>query len=227
MAQLPLRQWASAIFRRPSALLEEINSNAAMVAWSRENETDRIFPHRYELYDFLQTQVIGTGPIDYLEFGVFRGDSILRWAGQNRAPSSRFFGFDSFDGLPEAWSGAREAKKEGHFTTGGAIPATDDPRVRFVKGWFQETLRPFLEDFEPLNRIVLHNDSDLYSSTLYTLTMMDRFLKPGSIIIFDEFYSSSHEFRAFVDYTRSYLRSYRVLGAVSQHPYAQIAFELE
>jgi hypothetical protein len=35
---------------------------------------------------------------------------------------------------------------------------------------------------------VIHNDSDLYSSTLYALTMMDRIVPLDAIVIFDEFW---------------------------------------
>jgi hypothetical protein len=29
-------------------------------------------------------------------------------------------------------------------SVGGVIPKTDDLRIKFVKGWFNQTLRPFL-----------------------------------------------------------------------------------
>jgi len=40
-----------------------------------------------------------------LEFGVWQGESTRFFAGLNRSPSSRFYGFDSFEGLPEDWRG--------------------------------------------------------------------------------------------------------------------------
>jgi O-methyltransferase len=148
-------------------------------------------------------------PIDYLEFGVHKGDSIVRWAELNRNPESRFFGFDSFEGLPEDYN---PSYRRGTFDTGSAEPRINDPRVSFVKGWFQRTLPGFVDGFTPRSRLVVHNDSDLYSSTLFVLTEMDRFLVPGTIIIFDEFSSPLHEFRAFHDYLSAYMRESKALA---------------
>lgn len=58
----------------------------------------------------------------------------------NTCPDSRFFGFDTFEGLPEDWTAGNTRK--GGFDVGGAVPDLPDPRVRFVKGLFQETRRP-------------------------------------------------------------------------------------
>ena len=81
-----------------------------------------------------------------------------------------YFLFDSFEGLPEAWGHA--APKT--FTTGGAIPAAADPRVSFVKGWFQNTLPDFLAAtrLNPDRPVLVHYDADLYTSTLFILTTL-------------------------------------------------------
>jgi hypothetical protein len=110
---------------------------------------------------------------------------------------------------------------------GGVIPQTDDSRIHFIKGLFQDTLRDFLSGYEPCGRVVVHNDSDLYSSTLYCLTMLDSILVSGSLLIFDEFYSSSHEFQAFSDYAAAYRRKYSALAAVGRDPYKQIVIRLD
>ncbi len=57
----------------------------------------------------------------------------------------------------------------------------------------------------------------LYSSTLYVLTLANYIIVPGTIIIFDEFYSTMHEFRALDDYCISYMRSYEVIAATRNH----------
>ena len=80
-------------------------------------------------------------PILFLEFGVFEGNSIRRWAKLNSHPESRFVGFDSFEGLPTKW----RQRPAGHFSTGGQPPDIDDPRVSFVKGWFHDTVPGFLD----------------------------------------------------------------------------------
>ena len=46
-------------------------------------------------------------------------------------------------------------------------------RISFVKGWFQNTLPGFLNGFSPRSRLIVHNDSDLYSSTLFTLANLN------------------------------------------------------
>jgi O-methyltransferase len=70
------------------------------------------------------------------------------------------------------YSVAEEAPK-GPFSVGGVVPQTNDSRIRFVKGWFKDTLRPFLQGFGRRSRLVIHNDGDLFSSTLFTLVTLD------------------------------------------------------
>jgi O-methyltransferase len=199
---------AALAFRRYSLRLDQINHNAALSHWLRGHKMKE-FATRRELHRHVG-ELLG-GPVDYLEFGVYRGESIKMWAELNRHESSRFFGFDSFEGLPEAWG---KATRPGDFNVGGELPRTDDPRMSFVKGWFNDTLVPFLETFEPRAPLVIHNDSDLYPSTLYILTKLDPILVKGSVLIFDEFYSALHELRAFQDYTSAYRRQLHPIGRV-------------
>jgi len=118
-----------------------LNNNAAFVAMRRRRFSGiPEFAERIGLYRHLATMVGGV-PIDYLEFGVWKGDSIRSWSGLNAHPESRFVGFDTFEGLPEDW-GSDHPK--GTFTTQGQTPSIDDTRVSFIKGLFQQTLKPFL-----------------------------------------------------------------------------------
>lgn len=78
---------------------------------------------------------------------------------------------------------------------------------------FQESLPNFLKHFSPKNRLVIHIDSDLYTSSLFLLTKLNDVMVPGTIVIFDEFGDVQHEFRAFFDYVTSYQRKYRVVSA--------------
>lgn len=184
-----------------------------------------MFKERNKMYDFLNREIISNKPIDYLEFGVFKGMSIKYWAGINSDSHSRFVGFDTFTGLPENWDHFSYTVKEKTFDVAGALPQIDDTRVSFVKGLFQDTLPKFLEEYEPTNPLVIHNDSDLYSSTLYVLTYANDIIVPGTIIIFDEFYGILHEFRALEDYCVSYMRSYEVITATQD--YEQIAIKIK
>ena len=104
--------------------------------------------------------------------------------------------------------------KKGDFGVGGSVPEINDPRVSFVKGWFNDTLPGFLSDFKPKSRLIIHNDSDLYSSTLFCLSELNKIILPGTILVFDEFYSALHEFRALNDYLSAYRRSCHPIGLV-------------
>ena len=167
------------------------------------------FDTREAMWDHLSEQ--HQDRIDYLEFGVHEGHSLLHWAGTNTLPQSRFFGFDTFEGLPETWN---EAYPKGHFNTGGQAPKTTDPRVVFIKGLFQDSLPTFLGTFELHGRpLIVHIDCDLYASALYCLARLDPYIRPGTIIIFDEFGDVLHEFRAFNDYITSHRRAVELVCA--------------
>lgn len=164
---------------------------------------------RTSLYEQVAREVVGDRPVWYLEFGVFKGSTIAWWAKRSTSPSSAFVGFDSFEGLPEAWGDMTA----GTFSTGGALPDIRDERVRFEKGWFSATVPGFLGRQSAGDRVlVAHLDADLYSSTLLVLLHLAPHLIPGSVLIFDEFSDYEDEFRALHDAVAAYPFSYRVLG---------------
>lgn len=173
---------------------------------------DFSYGQRDVFYRFINARVVGKAPIDYLEFGVAAGESIRAWSRLNTAPGSRFFGFDSFEGLPEDWM---EDSPKGAFGTDGRVPVIDDPRVSFVKGLFQETIDGFSLGFRPENRLVMHMDADLYSSTLYVLMHFERHMKPGTILLFDEFTARNctDEYAALKDFCRACRRDYKIVAA--------------
>jgi O-methyltransferase len=179
------------------------------------------FEDRSEFYEFVQSSVIGDEPIDFLEFGVFQGDSIREWSLMNQHSGSRFYGFDSFEGLPDAW---RKGQGRGHFNMQGTMPEIADARVKLIKGWFDETVPDFLREFTPKNRVVVHLDADLYSSTLGPLIHLGRYLQAGSLLIFDEFYDRNHEFKAFQDFLKISRHRYRLIGQMEN--YAKVCIAL-
>jgi len=141
---------------------------------------------------------------------------------------SMFYGFDTFTGLPQAWENFTGSRDKNAFDVGGKYPQIDDERVSFIKGMFQDTLPEFLKNYNSNRQLLIHNDSDLYSSTLYVLTAANSIIVPGTIILFDEFSSILNEFRALEDYCSSYIREYEVIAAtISPHDYySQIAIRM-
>ncbi len=138
-----------------------------------------------------------------LEFGVFGGNSIRRFA---RALSARgdertIFGFDSFEGLEENWSGIVGGVKS-KFSTQGKLPPVPQ-NVRLIKGWVQDTLPDFLNSTEDEPIAFIHCDLDTYTPTRFVLeNVRDRCLS-GTTILFDELYGypnwRQHEYRALTE----------------------------
>jgi hypothetical protein len=214
---------AAQLFPWHIGLLDKINGIALIQRWIA-GQGGRIptFGDLHDFYRYVHHEVCGGTAIDFLEFGVYTGDSIRFWSQMNRDPPSRFIGFDSFEGLPEDWV---ENYPKGTFDVGGAVPQIDDERVSFIKGLFQNTLPGFLKGFTPRSRLVVHNDSDLYSSTLFTLASLDALLIPGAVVIFDEFRGATHEFRAFADYRNAFLRSARAVAMTSNADQVTFVFD--
>jgi hypothetical protein len=194
---------------RPVRFFDLVNASARFAAVRRKFATVPRFELRLEMHALAHSQ-LAPGPVQYLEFGVWQGESLRYWTRLNSHPESRFFGFDTFEGLPEDWVAGHP---RGTFDVGGDFPAIDDARARFIKGLFQDTLETFLATFQRGPQLVLHVDCDLYSSTLYVLATLDRVLQPGDLIIFDDFHSLTHEFAAFQDYERAFYRRWRPVAA--------------
>jgi hypothetical protein len=176
---------------------------------------------REGIYDYINDQFVKDETLSYLEFGVYKGDSISYWTHINRNENSEFVGFDTFTGLPENWDNMLGGMRKNYFSTNGVTPDIQDKRCSFVKGMFQDTLKDFLNTFKPKNKLIIHNDSDLYTSTLFTLAKLSPFLVKDVIIIFDEFSSILHEMRAFQDFTSSHLIKYKILCHTKN--YSQVA----
>ena len=181
------------------------------------------FKKKQEMYDYINKEFVSNTPLSYLEFGVFQGASIRYWTDINKNAKSEFVGFDTFTGLPENWYNISVSLRKNHFNVNGVTPDIKDERCRFIKGLFQDTLDDFLKQFKPKEKLVIHNDSDLYSSTLFMLVKVHHLLAKGSIIIFDEFSSPLHEMRALNDFAASHMFNYRIIA--NTEGYRQVAIE--
>jgi hypothetical protein len=124
----------------PSQRIEILNLLLELGQWLKVNPFPVHFESRQDLYRHLNNEIAANGPIDYLEFGVYQGDAINFWTDLNRHPDSRFFGFDTFEGLPEDWRFFTSVVPRGTWGMGGKPPEIRDPRVNFIKGIFQESL---------------------------------------------------------------------------------------
>lgn len=199
--------------------IERAMSQLVAGHWFRAHDFPRtpLYASRYELYTALARR-IADEQVLYLEFGVFQGASLRAWSQLLRNPLSELHGFDSFQGLPEGWNAYNP---QGKFDIQGAIPRFDDHRVVLHTGWFHETLPGFA--LPQCERLLVHIDADLYSSTKYVLETLKDSIRPGTILLFDEFYDHMNELRAFSELLESSDMTFRFLGGATS--LSQCAFE--
>ncbi len=205
----------------PSRLLHFAGYMSRLSKWIRKHKNIEFsdfynskhnYAKRYDLYEHvIKNQKFEDDTIDYLEFGVSRGVSFKWWMERIKHQDARFYGFDTFSGLPEDWG----PFKKGDMDNGDTPPEIDDKRHTFYQGLFQQTLVPFLAQYKTNNRKVIHMDADIYSATLYVLTLITPYLNPGDIIFFDEFNVPMHEFKAFSEWQKAFYVKVEVLGAVN------------
>ncbi len=187
---------------RDPKLAAVVESRAFLLA---EAGSSPRFGCRFDLLD----HALGRAPKNghNLEFGVRWGVS-ARWLA-NRL--DRLHGFDSLQGLPEAWLPGESA---GSYGTGGTAPPLPD-NVTLHAGWFEDTLPLFLEQHAgPVSFV--HVDCDIYSSTKTVLTLLAPRLGAGTVIVFDEYHSypgwREHEFRAFQEFLAEQGAAFTYLG---------------
>lgn len=169
----------------------------------------------------LEKENLKKEPINYLEFGVATGQSFRWFLSRATNPESRFYGFDTFTGLPEDFG----VFKKGMFNNNTEAPQIDDKRATFFQGLFQQTLPEFLPELNNARRNIIMMDADLHSATLYVLASLAPFLKKDDIIFFDEFAVPTHEFKAFHDFVHSYYINLKLIAAANNYYF--VAFRVE
>ncbi len=148
-------------------------------------------------------------PGDLAEFGVGSGVSLLAFVrindvlqkGLDERARRHIYGFDSFEGLPKLSSfdspsagaeGGGQMKPGGY--SGAAAYASlvrylaSHGNVTLFKGWFSQTLPPFLEKNQHVGFALVHVDCDLYESTRDCLSLVLSRVVPGGIVLFDEIF---------------------------------------
>jgi Methyltransferase domain len=152
----------------------------------------------------------------FVEFGVWQGRTINAIA-DHVGSVILVHGFDSFEGLPEDWQGPYV---KGAFHMGGKLPRVR-PNVRLHAGWSSETLPLFAKEYPTESIAFMHVDCDLYSSTKTVFDHLGERLRPGSVIVFDEYFNypgwREHEYRAFQEFARTRSLKYRYLMYNTHH----------
>lgn len=161
-----------------------------------------------EILSLALEQVKNRGGL-FLEFGVFSGRTINHIAAQI---DHKIYGFDSFEGLPERW---RDGIGSGHFKLKeGSLPKVR-ANVELVKGWFEKTLPRFLQEHAG-DVSFMHVDCDLYSSTTTIFSQLESRIKPGTVIVFDEYFNypgwKEGEFKAFQEFISRVQLQYEYLS---------------
>jgi Macrocin-O-methyltransferase (TylF) len=173
--------------------------------------------HQSVLDSAIGIQMINQVHGDYLEFGVFKGDRLIQAyetanfltkrirsgkdpylskASTSNLEAMRFFGFDSFQGLPKASAidvaeGQETWIGEGGFSASLAEVTTLMPRkglesnrIRLVKGWFNDTLNDATKQQHALKSAsIVYVDCDYYESAVPALEFITDLLVDGSIVI--------------------------------------------
>jgi len=137
-----------------------------------------VFPSRFALLEHALKLVQPDGL--RLEFGVYQGESVNHLASVD---GMRWFGFDSFEGLPSRWE---LSFTKGKFTTHGALPPVRN-NVTLVKGWYSDTIPDFVRSMGQIHVAFLHIDCDLYQSARTVLSALGDGISAGTIIVFDEY----------------------------------------
>jgi O-methyltransferase len=137
---------------------------------------------------------------DYCEFGLFKGYSF--WKAQQQATkhrlTCRFFGFDSFAGLPEV--AGLDRTDHGEFRKGQyscsqqevvanleAAGGIDWARTFLIRGYFEQSLTPHVIETHRIRKVgVAMIDCDLYSSTVEVLNFLRGLIGDKSVLIMDD-----------------------------------------
>ena len=185
-----------------------VASTAAFV--QREMREARHFGHPHATLEHA-VALAPTGGMA-LEFGVFTGTTLKIIAAAREAGG--VYGFDSFEGLPENW---RTGFTAGTF---GVDVPPEIPGAELVVGLFEDTLPGFLAA-HPGPVDLLHIDADLYSAAVTVLTQVGPRLRPGSVIVFDEFFNypgwEDHEARAWREYVAAHDLGFRYEAYTLDH----------
>ena len=166
---------------------------------------------RLENLQFCLTQVLRNNiPGDFIETGVWRGGASIFARGVLKAYGVRdraVWVADSFEGLPRPDGRYQQDAGDKHWKSNPVLGISLeqvkanfarygllDEQVRFLVGWFKDTLPT-----APIQQLaILRLDGDMYSSTTDALQSLYAKLSPGGYLIVDD-YGSTPPCRQAVD----------------------------
>jgi O-methyltransferase len=167
--------------------------------WPMEADT-MIGLKRLDNIQYCVTEVIRNGvPGDLIEAGVWRGGASIFMRAVLKAYGDRsrvIWVADSFEGLPEPDGRYPQDAGDRHWTMKEALGISLeqvksnfskygllDEQVRFLVGWFKDTL-----PVAPIDRLaVLRLDGDMYSSTMDALKSLYHRVSLGGYVIVDDY----------------------------------------
>jgi len=134
---------------------------------------------------------------DYLEFGVFNGSSLgsaYLTAKKMNLKSTRFFGFDSFQGLPKGTDEEHDILQKGFYGCSFEKMkdclkrrGVDSREIIWIKGWYEDTLNDKVIRENNLGKIgIVFIDCDTYSSSKAVLDFLAPLITEPSIFCFDD-----------------------------------------
>lgn len=200
---------------RPTTIdvLENIALESSAKYIEANGKNAMIFKDRADLWSFAINKTDGNGL--FAEFGVSWGKS-LKYLSGCLPKNQIIFGFDSFQGLQEDFLGTPFIK--GTFTTNLKIP-TFPNNVILIKGWFSETLPIFLQNYNEYFSFI-HLDADTYDSTKVVLELTANRIKPGTIVVFDEYFGypnwQNNEAKAWKEFVEFHKKDYTYIAFSSQ-----------
>jgi len=181
--------------------------------WPADAET-MIGLERLDNIQFCIERILEDGvPGDLIETGVWRGGATIFIRGALKAygdTTRRVWAADSFQGLPKPQPGVWRDDERGRlwkFGTTLAVPLAQvranferygllDDQVRFLPGWFRDTLPS-----APIERLALMRlDGDMYESTMDALRALYPKLSQGGYCIIDDYYAQSGQRQAVNEY---------------------------
>jgi hypothetical protein len=172
-----------------------------------------IFKSKELLYDYIVKEEFIKD--QYFEFGVWKASSINFFS--SKCPQAKFYGFDSFEGLPEKW---RPGFDKGEFSLNGELPFVNE-NVSLIRGWFKNSLPNFLKEVPIKPDLFLHIDCDLYSSTKDIFNVLGNKFKGPVYILFDEYFNypfwEHHEFKAFQEFIDAFGYNYEYMAINIDH----------